>query len=183
MFDTTNWLDSSTGARLAFHYQPATSDGRGVILVLHGLADHSRRYRRFAEAMATHGFHVYAPDHRGHGETTAPGLPIGRFALRDGASIVTADVKAVRDLAAKGHPGLPIILLGHSMGGLIALNAAIDYPQAFDGIAVWNSNFNPGLTGRFAQFVLWAEKALKGSDVPSATLAFRLFFSAIPWAV
>jgi alpha-beta hydrolase superfamily lysophospholipase len=177
MFDTTNWLNSSTGARIAFHHQPATSDGRGVILVLHGLADHSRRYRRFAEAMATHGFHVYAPDHRGHGETTAPGIPIGRFALRDGASIVTADVKAVRDLAAKGHPGLPIILLGHSMGGLIALNAAIDYPQAFDGIAVWNSNFNPGLAGRGAQAILLVERALKGSDVPSTHLP-KLTFGA-----
>ena len=177
MFEHTKRLKASSGALIAYHSIQALDAARGVILVSHGLAEHSRRYRRFAEAMAAHGFHVYAPDHRGHGETAAPGLALGRFALRDGASVVTADVKAVRDLAADAHPGLPIILLGHSMGGLIALNAAIDYPQAFDGIAVWNSNFNPGLAGRGAQAILLVERALKGSDVPSTILP-KLTFGA-----
>jgi alpha-beta hydrolase superfamily lysophospholipase len=177
MFEHTKRFKASSGALIAYHSIQALDAARGVILVSHGLAEHSRRYRRFAEAMAAHGFHVYASDHRGHGETTAPGIPLGRFALRDGASVVTADVKAVRDLAADAHPGLPIILLGHSMGGLIALNAAIDYPQAFDGIAVWNSNFNPGLAGRGAQAILLVERALKGSDVPSTILP-KLTFGA-----
>ena len=56
------------------------------------------------------------------------------------------------------------------MGGLIALNAAVTYPGTFDALAVWNSNFNPGLAGRAAQAILLAERALKGSDVPSALL-------------
>lgn len=169
MFADTQRL-ATPGASLAFHYEPAAGHARGVLLICHGLAEHSRRYAGFAQAMAARGYHVYAHDHRGHGETTAPDAPIGRFARRDGVRRVIDDVAAMRDHAARLHPGLPIVLFGHSMGGLIALNAAVTYPGKFDALAVWNSNFNPGLAGRAAQAILLAERALKGSDVPSALL-------------
>ncbi|WP_440411263.1 alpha/beta fold hydrolase [Neorhizobium petrolearium] len=177
MFDETRRLSSPTGASLAFHYQPAAGPVSGILLISHGLAEHSKRYRPFAEIMASHGFHVYAFDHRGHGETTASDAPIGRFAGRKGARLVLEDVKAMRDMAANAHPGLPVLLFGHSMGGLIALNAAIDFPGSFGAVAVWNSNFHPGMAGRAAQAILLTEKALKGSDVPSGLLP-KLTFGA-----
>lgn len=179
MFEEIIRFPSPTGADLAYHYQMATSPARGIVLISHGLAEHSKRYRAFAETVAEAGFETYAFDHRGHGETAAPDAPIGRFARRNGARLVLEDVKAMRDMVAAAHPGLPIILLGHSMGGLIALNAAIDYPESFDAVAVWNANFHPGAAGRAAQAILLAEKALKGSDVPSALLP-KLTFGA--WA-
>ncbi len=177
MFEETRRLQSPTGANIAYHTAPATESPRAILLISHGLAEHSRRYKAFAEAMAAAGFHTYAFDHRGHGQTTAPDVPIGRFARRDGAKLVLQDVKAMRDMAAAAHPGLPIILFGHSMGGLIALNAAVDHPESFDAVAVWNSNFNPGPAGRAAQAILLIEKALKGSDVPSGLLP-KLTFGA-----
>ncbi|KKX29286.1 alpha/beta hydrolase [Rhizobium sp. LC145] len=177
MFEETKWFSSPTGASLAYHYQPAAAPPRGIVVVSHGLAEHSKRYRDFARAMASNGFHVYVHDHRGHGETAAPDASIGRFARRDGARRVIEDVKAIRDMAVAAHPGLPVLLFGHSMGGLIALNAAIEYPGDFAALAVWNSNFNPGLAGRAAQAILLAERALKGSDVPSGLLP-KLTFAA-----
>jgi alpha-beta hydrolase superfamily lysophospholipase len=174
MFAETRRLDRP-GASLAFHHQPTEVAAHGILLVCHGLAEHSKRYAAFATAMAAHGYHVYAHDHRGHGETTAADAPIGRFARRDGISRVIDDVAAMRNFAATEHPGLPVILFGHSMGGLIALNAAVTHPEKFDAIAVWNSNFHPGLSGRAAQAILLAERALKGSDVPSDLLP-RLTF-------
>lgn len=168
---------SPTGATIAYRHVPAAETAKGILLISHGLAEHSRRYRTFAEAMARQSFHVYAWDHRGHGETTAPDAPIGRFALRDGVRRVIDDLMAVRTLALNENPGLPVILFGHSMGGLIALNAAVDHPRDFAGIAVWNSNFNPGIAGRAAQGLLLAERALKGSDTPSGMLP-RLTFGA-----
>ncbi|MBW6422751.1 alpha/beta hydrolase [Rhizobium sp. XQZ8] len=177
MFEETRRLQSPTGANIAFHHVPATGSPRGILLISHGLAEHSRRYKGFAEAMAISGFNTYAFDHRGHGQTTAPDAPIGRFARRDGARLVLQDVKAMRDMAAAAHPGLPVVLFGHSMGGLIALNAAVDYPESFDALAVWNSNFHPGPAGRAAQGILLIERALKGSDVPSGLLP-KLTFSA-----
>jgi len=177
MFETTGRLQSQTGSNLAYHHQPASTEAIGILIICHGLAEHSRRYKPFAEAMAAAGFHVYAHDHRGHGETVADGAPLGRFAWRDGTSAVVRDAKAMRDLAATAHPGLPVVLFGHSMGGLIALNTVEDFPGSFDALAIWNSNLNPGLAGRAAQLVLKTERALKGSDVPS-TLLPKLTFAA-----
>lgn len=177
MFDETRRHQSPTGALLAYHHAAAEGSEHGVILALHGLAEHSRRYAGFAETLAARGYHVYVHDHRGHGETTAADAPRGQFSRHNGPAQVVADVMAMRDMAASAHPGLPILLFGHSMGGLICLNTAIAHPEASDAVAVWNSNFNPGLAGRAAQLILKTERMLKGSDVPSALLP-RLTFDA-----
>ncbi len=169
-FAETRYLMSPTGARLAYHHQAAEEDQRGIILISHGLAEHSKRYRRLAEAMAANGYHVYAHDHRGHGETTAPDAPLGRFAKENGVDAVIADVMAMRALACQTNPGLPVILFGHSMGGLISLNTVVTHPDGFSGATVWNSHFNPALAGRAAQGVLALERMFLGSDVPSALL-------------
>ncbi|AHG46163.1 lysophospholipase [Rhizobium leguminosarum bv. trifolii CB782] len=168
---------AAPGASLAYHHAEAAGPGRGILLISHGLAEHSKRYLTFAEAMAARGYHVYAHDHRGHGETTAPDAPVGRFARRGGVDRVIGDVLTMRAHAAMLHPGLPVILFGHSMGGLIALNTAVTAPADFDAVAVWNSNFAVGLAGRAAQAILLAERMLKGSDVPSGLLP-KLTFAA-----
>lgn len=175
MFTDLHYHDAPSGARLAYHHLAATGTPRGIVIVCHGLAEHSRRYAGFAEALSAHGYHVYVHDHRGHGETMAGDAGIGRFSTSDGVSKVIADVRAMRNLAVARHRGLPVILFGHSMGGLIALNAAESHPQDFQALSVWNSNFNPGPAGRFAQAVLAIEKMLKGSDVPSAILPKATF--------
>ena len=183
MFEETRRLESATGASLAYHRQTASGSARGILLICHGLAEHSRRYGGFAAMMAGRGWHVYAHDHRGHGGTTAPDAPLGRFAGREGVRKVMEDVHAIRAQAVAAHQGLPVLLFGHSMGGLIALNAAADRPADYQALAVWNSNFHPGLSGRFAQLVLRAEKALKGADVPSTILpkaTFRAWGRAMP---
>ncbi|MDR6756667.1 alpha-beta hydrolase superfamily lysophospholipase [Mycoplana sp. BE70] len=179
MFCTSRHLQSPTGARLAYRHEPSRGHDKGVVLISHGLAEHSRRYQAFAERLAAEGFHVYAHDHRGHGDTTAPDAPIGRFAHRHGLHLALDDMAAIRELAVAAHPGLPIILFGHSMGGLFALLFAETHPQRIDGLAVWNCNLNPGFAGRAAQAVLLAERMLKGSDVPSEILP-KLTFAA--WA-
>ncbi|ASY63730.1 Lysophospholipase [Sinorhizobium sojae CCBAU 05684] len=178
MFGQIDTHQSPTGALLAWRHWPALKP-TAILLVSHGLAEHAQRYARFAEAMAAHGFHVYAHDHRGHGHTRAPDAPLATFAAKGGAEMVIADLRAVREMAVARHPGLPVILFGHSMGGLIALNAAETDPRSYDALAVWNSNFRPGPAGRAAQAILRIERMLKGSDVPSLFLS-RLTFGA--WA-
>ena len=183
MFDETRFLNSPTGARLAYHAEAAQGTARGVVLICHGLAEHSRRYRRFAQALAAAGYHAYAHDHRGHGETTAPDAPLGRFAVRNGVTAVIEDVMAMRALAQERHGSLPVIVFGHSMGGLISLNTAVTHPESFAGVAVWNSNFDVGVAGRAAQAILAVERMFLGSDVPSALLpklTFQTWGKAIP---
>ena len=177
MFSQWQAVESPGGARLALRHEAAAGAPRGILLVAHGLAEHSARYGDFARRMAAEGFHVYAHDHRGHGHTRAPDAPRGQFAARDGVARVIEDMRAVRDLAAGRHPGLPVVLFGHSMGGLMALAFAETHPALVDALAVWNANHCPGLAGRAAQAILAAERMLKGSDVPSALLP-RLTFEA-----
>lgn len=177
MFSQWQAIESPSGARLALRHQPAAGNARGVLLISHGLVEHAGRYAGFAGRMAAEGFHVYAHDHRGHGHTRAPDAPPGRFARRDGPARVIEDMRAVRDLAVLAHPGLPVVLFGHSMGALLALLFAEAHPAAVDALAIWNGNHVPGLAGRAAQAILAAERMLKGSDVPSG-LVPRLTFEA-----
>lgn len=179
MFSEIPPLQSPTGARLALRHAAAAGAPRGIVLVSHGLAEHAGRYGAFADRLAADGFHVYSHDHRGHGRTTAPDAPLGRFAERDGHRVAVEDMLAVRQMAVARHPGLAVIQFGHSMGGLLALSFAETHPDKIDALAVWNSNLHVGLAGRAAQVILRGERMLKGSDVPSALLP-KLTFAA--WA-
>ena len=154
-FSTISPLSSPTGAELAMRVQPAAGNERAVLILSHGLAEHSLRYAAFAEFMAGRGFHIYAIDHRGHGFTKADDAPLGRFAKKDGARKVVADLLALRDHVASVHRGLPIILFGHSMGGIIAANAAAAQPSGFHGLAVWNSNLSGVYPGSTYQCLRW----------------------------
>lgn len=176
-------LASSTGARLALRHMPARGSGRGVVQVNHGLAEHALRYRRFAEALAARGYHVYAHDHRGHGATRAPDAIPRQFAREKGLDKLIADVADVHAHIRKTHPGLPVVVFGHSLGSMVALNFAEAHPENIAGLALWNINVNAGLLGRLAQAILAVETMLLGSDVPSRilpALTFHAWGKAIP---
>lgn len=176
-FTTTIAHPSPTGATLNVHVREAEGEARGVIQVNHGMAEHAARYARFADAMAAHGFHTYAHDHRGHGQTTAPDAPLGHFGTEPAHGKVLGDVDAVQDLIARNHPGLPVIIFGHSMGGLVALNYLMGHSARVAAAAIFNANFAAGALGRAAQAILAWERFRLGSDVPSQMLP-KLTFQA-----
>lgn len=176
-FESQRLHGSPTGAWLNLYTRHASVAAVGVLQINHGLAEHAARYGRFAEFMAQQGFHTYAHDHRGHGHTKADDAPLGRFAARDGVAKVIADVDAVHRLIAAEHPGLPVILFGHSMGGIIALNYLLRHPEKIRAAAIWNANFSAGLLGRLAQALLAYERFRLGSDMPSRLLP-KLTFQA-----
>ena len=176
-FDDQTTLASPTGAALNLYMRRAEGPARAVVQINHGLAEHAARYARFADFLAGRGFHTYAHDHRGHGFTTAPDAPQGRFAASGGGAKVVSDVVAVHDIIANRHPSLPVIVFGHSMGGLITLNFVLSHSSRIHAAAIWNANFSAGLLGRVAQAILAWEKFRLGSDMPSRLLP-RLTFQA-----
>ncbi|MBT8152196.1 MAG: lysophospholipase, partial [Gammaproteobacteria bacterium] len=100
-------------------------NARALILLAHGFAEHSGRYREFAEFFNRHGYAVAALDHPGHGRSDGtPGF-IPRF--DDYLTVF----ESFRALIAEQNPGLPMILVGHSMGGLIAANYLQQAQQHF----------------------------------------------------
>jgi alpha-beta hydrolase superfamily lysophospholipase len=169
-FSQSGALHSPTGAALRLYHEPASSAPRGVVQINHGLAEHAARYARFAKALSAAGWHVYAHDHRGHGFTKAPDAPLGRFSEKQGGEKVLDDVLTVRRHASAAHPGLPLVIFGHSMGGLIAMNSALRDPGNLAGAAIWNCNFSAGALGALAKLILAGERMFLGSDVPSQIL-------------
>ena len=93
-------------------------DARAVVLVAHGLSEHSGRYARFADALVGAGYAVYAIDHRGHGRT-AQSTGVGR-AGPNGMDAILDDLHQLSDIAVAETAGLPVVLFGHSMGALVA---------------------------------------------------------------
>src|SRR3954453_6711069 len=89
-------------------------DPRYIALISHGYGEHARRYEHVATALVADGAAVYAPDHHGHG------LSEGERALADNLEGAVEDLHLVHEQAAADNPGPPVVLIGHSMGGLIA---------------------------------------------------------------
>jgi alpha-beta hydrolase superfamily lysophospholipase len=94
---------------------------RYVALVVHGYGEHVGRYEELAQVLVAHGAAVLGPDHTGHGKSAGE-----RVLIEDFEDVVT-DVHAVADLARATWPGVPLVMVGHSMGGLIAARFAQRY--------------------------------------------------------
>ncbi|MBN1242297.1 MAG: lysophospholipase [Spirochaetales bacterium] len=96
------------------------SKARGVLLVAHGVAEHSGRYAPLAARLCGDGWVLVVPDHRGHGRTAPSSGGRGWFAASKGFFRVIEDLHAFRLFAERTWPGLPVALLGHSMGSSLA---------------------------------------------------------------
>jgi alpha-beta hydrolase superfamily lysophospholipase len=103
---------------------------QGVVTIAHGYGEHIGRYEHVAERLNEAGFAVYGPDHHGHGKSAGKR---GRVSIQTAA----ADLDQMIVLISKGrHPELPQFLLGHSMGGAIALRYAMAHQNRLAGLAV-----------------------------------------------
>lgn len=95
---------------------------RAVVVIVHGLGEHSGRYRHVAQVLADAGCAVYAMDHRGHGKSGGPRAFVDRF------SYAVEDIDQVVEIARRAHPRKPTFLLGHSMGGALSLSYTLRNP-------------------------------------------------------
>ncbi|MGI9615029.1 MAG: lysophospholipase [Acidimicrobiales bacterium] len=119
MNESTFELEANEGQRLfAYRWLPETAP-KAIVQVAHGASEHSARYRRLAEALTGAGFGAYAADHRGHGRTA---VDFGRFGVArpGGWNAIVEDLHALTKHIAGEHPGSPIVLMGHSMGSMMA---------------------------------------------------------------
>ena len=120
-------VGSTDGLQLSFRsWLPASE--RAVVLIVHGLCEHSGRYAHVARHLAALRYACYALDSRGHGRSPGQRAHVHRFAD------YLADVAAMRTHLRVAHPGTPLVLLGHSQGGLIALLAALAEPAGLAAV-------------------------------------------------
>jgi alpha-beta hydrolase superfamily lysophospholipase len=126
--ESTGELAGSDGIKIFYRQYQAESE-RARMVIAHGLGEHSGRYGNVIERMLPEGISVWVPDHRGHGRSGGHRGHVLNFEQ------YLTDLRETVDLAKKDMPAeMPCFLLGHSMGGLIALYFALRYPDFVDGL-------------------------------------------------
>lgn len=120
-------FQSPQGANIYYqHWQPQDAP-KAVLLVVHGLAEHSGRYMNLVNYFVPRGYAVYGLDHIGHGKSDGRRVYIERF------SDFTGPLKTYFDMIQGWHPGKPVFLVGHSMGGLIGAVYLLEHQDELKG--------------------------------------------------
>lgn len=144
----------SAGAGANLHVTHWLPEGapKAVVLLAHGYAEHAGRYHHVARRLTDAGYAIYAVDHWGHGNSDGDGGFVPRFsAFLDGMSELLTLVEV-------NHGATPRLLLGHSMGGLIATLFLIERQQAFVAAAVSGPAIVPAEPP--SRFTLWISRFL-----------------------
>ncbi|MFC6338468.1 alpha/beta fold hydrolase [Pseudomonas sp. CCM 7891] len=176
MNHTTFWLTANDRSRLYVNRWLPDGPPKALIMLAHGMAEHSGRYARLAEALCGAGYGLYAPDQRGHGRTADEGT-LGLFAEHDGWNKVVGDLASLNQHIGQQQPGLPIILLGHSMGSYIAQAYLLHHSASLHGVILSGSNFQPVALYRSAKAIAHVERLRQGLKGHSALIDFLSFGS------
>src|SRR6201997_48707 len=107
----------------------------GVVILVHGMGEHIRRYDHVADALTSQGFVVYGHDHRGHGASLAAADEPGHLGDHGWRALVD-DLNMVVTQARSHHPGLPLVMVAHSMGSFAAQQFLLDHGADVDGVAL-----------------------------------------------
>ena len=138
---------------------------KAVAQIAHGMAEHSKRYERFAGALVDAGYAVYANDHRGHGETAGSLENVGYFADEDGWNLVAGDMLSLTHIIKKEHPDIPVFLFGHSMGSLFSRTYIISHAAEIKGVIISGTGGDPGLLGKIGMLITKLEIWRKGKNI------------------
>lgn len=122
------------GAPIAAWRMTPDRTSNAVVQIAHGMAEHMARYERLGRALGAAGYAVYANDHRGHG-ASAEVHGLGDFGPRGFAGVI-ADMATLTAVARNEHPGVPLVLLGHSMGSFAAQLYLLDHGAELAGLVL-----------------------------------------------
>lgn len=135
-------LRTPDGETLALRDWPLSKDrpARAVVVLVHGIGEHAGRYAHVAQALNDWGFAVRAADHYGHGASSGArgGLP-SVMRLVDDLALVVDDTRRL-------YPGLPLAVLGHSLGGLVAASFVARAVRPVDALVLSSPGLDPGLS-------------------------------------
>ena len=141
-------LTTADGLQLHLQHWPAPGAARGTVQIVHGLGEHLGRYVQLASVLNAHGWHVAGHDLRGHGRSTG-----ARGGLADSHALL-ADVALVHDDLRRAWPAGAHVLLGHSLGGLIAARFAAEalgtapapWSRPLSGLVLSSPALDPGMS-------------------------------------
>ncbi|XP_044611136.1 monoglyceride lipase isoform X5 [Equus asinus] len=123
-------LVNADGLYLFCKYWKPTGTPKALIFVSHGAGEHCGRYDELAQMLVGLGLLVFAHDHVGHGQSEGERMVVSDF------HVFVRDVLQHVDIMQKDYPGIPVFLLGHSMGGAIVILTAAERPGHFSGMVL-----------------------------------------------
>jgi alpha-beta hydrolase superfamily lysophospholipase len=166
---------SAEGTRIFVRrWQPDHVDPRAVILIAHGAAEHGARYARVAAVLTNEGFAVYAPDHRGHGQT-AGSLDGAGNAGPDGFNGIIRDLRQLAESIRDRHPAVPLVLFGHSMGAALSQRFIQLHGQLLSGVILSGS---PGLRPNLEQTAAYTAQLSQGDNAEKISEVFKKSFAS-----
>lgn len=149
---------------------------RGVIQIVHGIAEYAARYDALAKVFTDHGFAVVAEDHMGHGNSISEEIPQGCFA--DGWLTAVSDTYRLLQMTKEEYPDLPFIIYGHSMGSFMTRTLLYTYPEAGLAAAVISgTGWMPKPVLKSGRAICLLEGRRKGMNASSPTIDKLMFGS------
>nr|WP_296460581.1 alpha/beta hydrolase [uncultured Acetatifactor sp.] len=155
----------------AVRYRPEdTGQVRCILQVVHGMAEYAERYEEFAAFLVERGFVVTGDDHLGHGKSVGQGGKQGYFCEQDPATVLVRDVHRLKKLTEEAYPGVPYVLMGHSMGSFITRNYLCRYGTGISGAVIMGTGMQPKAVLDMARLVAGIQKLFCGSGHVSRLL-------------
>ncbi|QDQ98133.1 alpha/beta hydrolase [Tomitella fengzijianii] len=111
-------------------WTPTAAPPKGLVVLVHGMGEHCGRYDHVADALLARGYAVAAHDHRGHGRSG------GKRSFIDRMDNLVADIGTAFDRARAAVPDVPVVMVGHSMGGLSSALWAVDNQDRLAGLVL-----------------------------------------------
>lgn len=122
-----------------YKWVPDSEPFKAAVQISHGLAEHAARYERVAKALTSAGYICYADDHRGHGKTAGDIKNTGYLGPGGWDSTVKAQ-KRLSDIIKKENPNIPLFLIGHSWGSLMAQDYIQQWGNNLKGVILSGTN-------------------------------------------
>jgi len=173
-----HYFTCSDGKELFYRvWKPLNGNVLMTVHLLHGMAEHSERYDRFASYLTTLGCVVYAQDHRGHGMSSKD-EELGWFARSHGWDRVVQDTVEISSMIKKEYGDVPLFLFGHSMGSFIARSVIIDHDVLYDGVLICGTGASKGVVGKLGRLIASIRALFNGGKKPDTlldTLSFGSF--------
>lgn len=126
-------------------FEPENMISKGVVQIVHGMAEHIGRYFDFMQYLCDNGYVVVGYDQRGHGKTAGSVENCGYMDDNDNFNILVDDLFKVNQFVHEQYPNKIIYLFGHSMGSFVSQRYIELYSNTIDGVILSGSNFNKGL--------------------------------------
>lgn len=173
------YFDSRSGADKihAVRYSPDDGQVRGVVQIIHGMAEYVERYEALAEVLTGQGFLVTGEDHLGHGKSVPEGGTYGYFCELDAATVLVRDVHRLKKMTQSLYPGVPYIIIGHSMGSYILRNYLCRYGSGISGALIMGTGMQSSVALKLGKAVAFVQKLFCGSRHVSKFMDKRVFGS------